>query len=232
MAGNPTPNWKPGDRITSPVSEMVTLDPALLEVGAVYRLLIGAIVPRPIAFVSTLGPEGIGNLAPFSFFNGVSSNPPCVVISFTPKAGGEKKDTLRNIERSRQFVINMANEWLVAPLNQCSGDYPYGVDELTKVGLTPIPSVRIAPFRVKESAIQLECELYDQLQIGEVGAPGSACLVVGRILLIHVHAPAYRDGKLLLQELRPVSRLGGISYGCVGDVFEIPRPKINPSSNP
>src|SRR5689334_9113452 len=91
-------SWKPGDPIVSPVGEMVTLKPEQIGQRSMYKLLIGAIVPRPIAFVSTLSPEGLGNLAPFSFFNGVSSNPPAVMIAITRKPDGSKKDTLRNIE--------------------------------------------------------------------------------------------------------------------------------------
>jgi len=119
--------WQPGDSIHSPVHEMITPDPPQIGSKQTYKLMIGAIVPRPIAFISTMSPEGIGNLAPFSFFNGVSSNPPAVMIAITRKKGGEKKDTLRNIESTHQFVVNSVNEWMVEPMNQCSAEYPYGL---------------------------------------------------------------------------------------------------------
>lgn len=217
-------NWKLGDPTQSPVNRMVTLDPTQTDSKSVYKLIIGAIVPRPIAFISTLSPEGIGNLAPFSFFNGVSSNPPAIMVAITRKKGGEKKDTLRNIETTGQFVVNSVNEWLVEPMNQCSAEYPYGVDEMLKVGLTPLASVRVKPPRVQEAAVQLECELYKTLEVGD-GSEGSSTIVVGRIVMAHIYDRAYADGKILIQELKPVSRLGGLSYGQVDGIFDLPRPK-------
>src|SRR6476620_5550513 len=98
--------WKPGNPISAPTSKIITLDPSDIGQRATYKLMIGSIVPRPIAFISTLSPEGLGNLAPFSFFNGVSSNPPAVMVAITRKKGGGKKDTLVNIEATRQFVVN------------------------------------------------------------------------------------------------------------------------------
>jgi len=221
---NPNPNWKPGDPIKSPVQDMISLDPTQIGSPSTYKLMIGMIVPRPIAFISTVSPEGVGNLAPFSFFNGVSSNPPAVMIAITRKKGGEKKDTLRNIEATRQFVVNSVNEWIVEPMNQCSANYPYGVDEMEKVGLTPLPSQRVKPPRVKESAIHLECELYDTLEVGD-GSEGSSTIVVGKIVMVHVHTPAYKDGKIILEVLKPISRLAGASYGHTTGVFDLPRPK-------
>jgi flavin reductase (DIM6/NTAB) family NADH-FMN oxidoreductase RutF len=220
---NPDPLWKPESPIQSPVSRMVSLDPIQIGTTPTYKLLIGGIVPRPIAFVSTLNLEGQGNLAPFSFFNGVSSNPPAIMIAITRKKNGEKKDTLRNIEATRQFVVNSVNEWIVEPMNQCSAEYPYGVDEMQKVGLTPLPSICVAPPRVKESAIQLECELYNTLEVGD-GSQGSSTIVVGKILQIHIFEDAYKDGKILIDQLKPISRLGGAFYGRTTDIFSLRRP--------
>jgi flavin reductase (DIM6/NTAB) family NADH-FMN oxidoreductase RutF len=220
----PNPLWKPGDPIHSPVDQMTTLNPQEIGPKATYRLLIGSIVPRPIAFVSTLSPAGIGNLAPFSFFNGVSSNPPAVMIAITRNPGGQKKDTLVNIETTKEFVVNSVNEWLVEPMNLCSANFPYGVDEMKKVGLTPVPSQTVQPPRVKESAIQFECELYQTLEVGD-GSEGSSTIVVGIIRMIHIFDQAYRDGKILLDELKPIARLAGTSYGKISGVFDLPRPK-------
>ncbi|MGZ6333965.1 MAG: flavin reductase family protein [Bdellovibrionota bacterium] len=218
-------NWKPGDPIPSPVEKMIELDPAQLDSKTIYKVLIGGIVPRPIAFISTLSASGVGNLAPFSFFNGVSSRPPAIMVAITRNQDGSKKDTLRNIEETRQFVVNSVNEWLVEPMNHCSGNFPYGVNEMSLVGLTPVPSSRVRPPRVRESAIQLECELYDTMDVG--GAEeGASTIVVGRIVMVHVAELVYRDGKILIHELKPISRLGGLSYGRTSDVFDLRRPKI------
>ncbi len=205
-------------------NDMISLDPQQIGTTSTYKLLIGAIVPRPIAFVSTVSPEGKGNLAPFSFFNGVSSNPPAVMIAITRKKNGEKKDTLLNIEATRQFVVNIVSEGIVEPMNQCSAEYPYGVDEMLKVGLTPLPSEKVKPARVKESAIHFECELYNTLEVGD-GSEGSSTIVIGKILQVHVRAEVYQDGKILIDELKPISRLGGPSYGKTTDIFNLPRPK-------
>lgn len=212
--------------VSSPVKDIISVNPEELGATGTYKLMIGAIAPRPIAFISTVNSEGVGNLAPYSFFNGVSSNPAAVMIAFTRKKGGGKKDSLLNIEATKHFVVNSVNEWLVEHMNQCSAEYPHGVDEMQKVGLTPIASERVKPPRVKEAGFQLECELYKTLEVGD-GSEGSSTIVVGKILMIHVHEPAYKDGKILLSELKPISRLGGISYGKLGETFEIPRPKVS-----
>ncbi len=222
---SPNPKWKPGDTIASPVDKMVQIDPAQVSALDMYKLLIGSVVPRPIAFVSTLSTDKKGNLAPFSFFNGVSSNPPCVMISVGHTAQGEMKDTLRNIEDTREFVINSSNEWLAEPLVHCAAQYPFGVNEMEKVGLTPIDSVIVKPPRVKESAVHFECKKYGSLPVGN-GGPGSTVLIVGEIVMAHVHEAAYRDGKILFEHLKPIGRLGGSAYGMVTDTFEIPIPKV------
>ena len=219
------PSWHPGDKIISPVDEMVDIDSIGVSQRDIYKLLIGGIVPRPIAFVSTVSPEGVGNLAPFSFFNGVSSNPPCVMISITRKNDGGKKDTLRNIETTGQFVVNTTSEWLAEPMNHCSADYPYGVDEMKKVGLTALPSSRVKPARVKESPVQFECEIYKTLEVGD-GTVGSSTIVVGRVVMTHVWKEIYHDGRIDFAGLKSIARIGGNSYAFGMGTFELARPKI------
>jgi len=199
-------------------------DPSKLSVPEMYRLMIDAIVPRPIAFVSTQGKDGKNNLAPFSYFNAVSTNPPCVMLCLTHKREGGVKDTLRNILETKQFVVNSANEWLAEAVNQCSAEYPYGVDEMQKTGLTPIASVKVHPPRVSESAVQLECELYKTLQFGE--GHGSSTLVFGKILMLHVRDDLYQKGRINIAEYKPLARLGGQSYAKLGEVFDLARPKV------
>ena len=219
------PLWTLGDPIESPIQQRVTLDPKDLGQKGVYKLMIGAIVPRPIAFVSTMSDSGIGNVAPFSFFNGVASNPPTLMISITRKSTGEKKDTLRNIESNGQFVINTVHEWMIGAVNHCSAEYPYGVDELTQVGLTALPSFKIKPPRVAESSVHFECELYKSLEVGD-GSEGSATLIIGKILLIHVDQKIYHQGKIETEPMQIISRLAGQSYARVSNPFELARPKL------
>jgi flavin reductase (DIM6/NTAB) family NADH-FMN oxidoreductase RutF len=204
---------------------MLEVDISAISQRDAYKLLIGAVVPRPIAFVSTVNKNGVGNLAPFSFFNGVGSNPLCVMLSISRKEGGEKKDTLRNIEETKQFVVNSANEWLIEPLVHCAGAYPYGVDEMALVGLTPEPSTKVKPPRVKESAVQFECELYKSVEIGD-GSPGSTTVVFGKVLHAHVHSTIYKDGRIDFSKYRTVGRLGGFSYGRIAETFDIPVPNV------
>jgi flavin reductase (DIM6/NTAB) family NADH-FMN oxidoreductase RutF len=220
---SPQPDWKPGDPIHSPVSEMVTIHSNDLDVLASYKLLIGSVVPRPIAFITTVSDNGVVNAAPYSSWNLVTSKPVTVVFSVAVKSNGEKKDTLRNIERTKEFVINTVGEWMVEAMNLCSEELPYGESELAKVGFTTVSSSCVAAPRIKESPIHIECKLHAMVQVGDGGA-GSATLVIGEVLAFHIHKPAYQDGKIMVEELKPVSRLGGLRYGLVGDIFELPRP--------
>lgn len=220
----PNASWSPGQATPSPVSEMVSLEASSLDIAATYKLMAGGILPRPIAFVTSLNANGTVNAAPFSYFNAVSSAPPTIMFAITYKSNGDKKDTLTNIERTGEFVVNTVSEWMAQPMNHCSAEYPYGVSELEKVGLTSIPSQKVSPPRIKESPIHLECTLYRSLDIGSPG-PGASTLIIGEIVTFHIHKTAYRDGKVLVEELQPLARLGGLAYGTVGDVFELPRPK-------
>ncbi len=189
-----------------------------------YKLLIGAIVPRPIAFVSTLSPEGVANLAPFSFFTGVSANPP--VVCFCPmRRGGPypHKDTLRNITCTREFVVNVVSEEFAAQMNATSAEFPPDVDEFVASGLTPIPSDLVRPPRVKESHVHMECTLYLLVEVG--GVQGSGNLVLGEVLRFHVD-DQYVDGlKIDPEKLRAIGRMGGATYTRTSDRFEMVRPK-------
>ena len=225
----PHPQWRVGDAVESPAGNLLSFDPASMTTAQVYKLMISAVVPRPIAFVSTVNETGVVNLAPFSYFNAVSSDPPCLVISITRKNDGSKKDTLINIERSRQFVVNTVGEWMAEPMNHCSGEFPFGVSELEAVGLHSIPSVAVAPPRVREAPVHFECDLERIVEIGEP-KPGSSSLIIGRILRIHAIESAYdaAKGALRIDALQPLARLGGLSYGRTRRVFELPRPRLEP----
>jgi flavin reductase (DIM6/NTAB) family NADH-FMN oxidoreductase RutF len=221
----PLPQWKPGVAIASPVSDMIALDASTLDVRETYKLMTSGVIPRPIAFVSTLNENGTVNLAPFSYFNAVASAPPTIMLAVTYKSDGSKKDTLINIERSREFVVNSVSEWMAEPMNHCSADYPNGVSELEKVGLCPIPSDVVSPPRVKESPFHMECKLHTTVAVGGGGA-GSSTIVIGEVVKFHIHKPAYQNGVLIPEELKPLCRLGGTSYGILGDLFDLDRPKL------
>ena len=192
----------------------------------IYKLLIGTVVPRPIAFVSTVNADGVVNLAPFSAFNFVCSNPPTLIFSITPTPEGNTKDTLRNIEANGEFVVNSANEWIAEPLVHCAAAYPFGTSELEKCGLTAVPSQKVRPPRVKECAAQFECVLHSTIKIGD-GTPGSATIVIGRIVLFHYAEGVLVEGKINIEKLKPIARLGGTNYTNLRDIFslEIPKPR-------
>ncbi len=192
--------------------EFLDLDPVQLGAGATYRLMIAGVIPRPIAWVSTVDAQGRTNLAPFSFFNAVSSNPPALVFAVAAGRGGRKKDTLRGIEETRQFVVNSASFANADAVNQSSAEYPEGISEIEQIGLKTLPSLRVRAPRIASAAIHWECELMQLVQVGD-GSEGSSTLVIGRIVHLHVAKEIYRDGHIQWSELDPISRLGGISYG-------------------
>ena len=191
----------------------------------VYKLLIGAVVPRPIAFVSTLSRAGIPNLAPFSFFTAVSANPP--VICFCPirRHGSDPyKDTLRNILETREFVVNIVSEEFAEKMNVTSADFPPDIDEFEASGLTPVPSDLVKPARVAESHVHMECKLYLAIEVGEL--PGSGNLVLGEVVRFHVDDQYFDDFKLDPDQLRPIGRMAGATYTRTTDRFEMVRPKL------
>ena len=190
-----------------------------------YKLLIGSIVPRPIGFVSTISPSGIYNLAPFSFFNGVCSEP--MTVLFCPVirgSDGQEKDTLKNIKATKEFVVNIVSEEIAEKMNQCSAEYPYGVDEFKESGLTPSPSKIVKPPLVKEAKINMECKLLHLVEVGN--RPGGGTVVIGEVVYFHANEDVYQDGKIILSKLKPVARLGGTDYARVTDIFSLPRPTV------
>jgi flavin reductase (DIM6/NTAB) family NADH-FMN oxidoreductase RutF len=202
---------------------MVRVDPAERPYAEVYKLLIGAILPRPIAFVSTLSRDGCRNLAPFSFFNGVCPRPPTVMFAPTRRfSDGGEKDTLRNIRETKQFVINVVSEDFTEAMVKTAAEYPYGVDEFAQAGFTPLASEKVAPPRVAESKIHLECELSHLIEIGD-GTAGGGFVVLGTVLLFHLHESVYDRGHVVLDALKPVGRLAGNWYCGVREPFEIAR---------
>jgi len=201
----------------------VTIDPKNHPYKDIYKLLIGSVVPRPIALVSSLAADGVPNLAPFSFFNAVCSNPPIVLFSTVVRAGGHTKDTLRNVESTGEFVVNIVSEDFVEKMNACSGDYPPDVDEFIISGLTPVKSDIVRPARVKESRISMECRLERVVHFGD-GQPGNGSTIFGEVVLFHVAGEVVDNFRIDPRVLKPVGRMGGPQYTRVSDIFDIARP--------
>ncbi|MBP3964092.1 flavin reductase family protein [Paenibacillus lignilyticus] len=199
------------------------VDPATLPWRDAYKLLIGSVLPRPIAFVSTVDLQGHSNLAPFSFFSGICAKP--MMVCFAPMirgSDGKKKDTLANIEATKQFVINIVGERIAAQMNDCAIEFPPEVDEFTYTGLTKAPSHSVLPPRVQESDVQLECTLHQIVTLGEL--PGAGSLVIGRVVCVHVRDELFEGGKINSELLRPIGRMAGQTYTrAVSDTFDLER---------
>jgi flavin reductase (DIM6/NTAB) family NADH-FMN oxidoreductase RutF len=192
------------------------IDPGEVTYQVCYKLMIGSIVPRPIALVATVSAAGNMNLAPFSYFTAVASNPPTICFCPGRRApGGETKDTLANIEQTGEFVVNVVTEDIATQMNESATDYPPEIDEFEVTGLTPVPSDVVAPPRVKESPINLECRLDRVIHIGKPEAGGGA-LVLGEIVRFHVADRLYKNGRIDIDALNPLGRLAGSGYATLG----------------
>ena len=201
------------------------VDPATSSHLDVYKLMIGSIVPRPIALVSTRSEDGLSNLAPFSFFTGVSANPPIVCFCPIRRPGPEpRKDTLRNISRTREFVVNVVSEEIGEKMNITAGEYPPEVDEFEVAGLTPIASDLVKPARVAESPVQMECVLYLALELSAL--PGGGNLVLGEIVRFHIADHLVDNFRIDPDKLGAIGRMGGNSYSRTRDRFDMIRPKV------
>jgi flavin reductase (DIM6/NTAB) family NADH-FMN oxidoreductase RutF len=202
-------------------------DPSEISFTEVHKLMIGSIVPRPIAFVSTLSKNGKNNIAPFSYFNGVCSRPPTIMFAPARRGwDGKEKDTLINIRDNNQFVINIVSESFAEQMVMCSTDFDSDVDEFEISGLNPEPSNKVSPPRLLESKISYECELNQIVEIGERDA-GSGFIVIGTIVLFHIDDDVYDNGHILLDKLEPLGRLAGNQYTRPNNNLEIIR-KVKP----
>ncbi len=204
---------------------MVVLQASRLRTRDKHHLMTSTIVPRPIAWVTSMDGEGRLNLAPFSYFNGVSAKPPLLSISVSNRRGGELKDTRRNIEATKEFVVHVVDESHAHQMVETSGHYPPESNEIELVGLKTMPSEYVAPARLADAGVAMECTLADVYE-----PPGGAvALLIGEIVAWHV-----RDGLLVEKEgqplrvdvhkLRPVGRLGSTEYAPVREVFHMEPP--------
>jgi flavin reductase (DIM6/NTAB) family NADH-FMN oxidoreductase RutF len=210
----------------------LSLDPADFETRQIYKLMTGIIVPRPVALVSTVDRNGVANLAPFSFFSGVGSNPPTVLFCPTVrKRGGEaasgyvdlRKDTLRNVEETGEFVINIVSEAIAAAANAAAAEVPPEVDEFVLSGLTPQASEVVRPACVAESPAQMECKLLQVIYTNR--EPGGGVIVLGEIVRFHVRENLVEDFRVDPAALDAVGRMAGNTWARTRDRFELVRQK-------
>lgn len=194
------------------------IDPAEHTGQQVYQVLTSVVVPRPIAWITSLGPHGRLNLAPFSFFNAVSGHPPHVVVSIGRRDDGTPKDTARNIESRGQFVVNLVTEELLQAMNISAADFPPDESELDAAELQGSPSVHVAVPRLAAAPVSLECTLFKSLPVGELNT-----LYIGQVVMFHV-ADRYMGPRLHVNGFAPIGRLGAPSAYCrTTDRFELPR---------
>jgi flavin reductase (DIM6/NTAB) family NADH-FMN oxidoreductase RutF len=192
------------------------------ESSALYKLLTGTVIPRPIAWVATIDSFGTNNLAPFSFFNVVSEDPPHVMFS-TVRTGNKNKDTLNNIILNKQFVVNLVTEDVVEQMNTTSQSVASDVDEFELANVTPIDSISVKPKRVKESLVHFECEMVHHYFI-ESHQNGGACIIIGKIITMHIDDSILQENhRINLETYKPVARLAGSNYSKLGEIFSIKR---------
>ncbi|MFJ7728623.1 flavin reductase family protein [Neobacillus sp. NPDC097160] len=202
---------------------MLSIDPASLSERENYKFLIGSIIPRPIAFVTTISKDGVLNGAPFSYFNIVSSNPPMISLSIQ-RSGGRHKDTARNIIESKQFVVHIVDEQNVEKINKTAASLSPDQSEIELANLTPVESVKISVPGVKEAKIRMECSLEHSLELGGPETPGCD-MIIGKVVQFHIESDIYENGRIDPMGLTAVSRLAGNYYAKIGEIFEIERPK-------
>lgn len=203
---------------------MISIDPNQLAKQENYKFLIGAIIPRPIAFITTQSKEGVVNGAPFSFFNIVSANPPMISVSIQ-RLNGRVKDTTRNISVSKEFVVHIVDTDNVGKINETAANLPPEESEIIRAGLTLVDSTIVKVPAVKESKIRFECELEQMLTLGGNGEEVGCDLIIGKIVKFHIDESIYNEGRIDLDGLGAVSRLAGNDYAKIGEVFTLERPK-------
>jgi len=196
--------------------EALSFDPAAMAHRDRYKLLIGLVIPRPIALVTTLGPTGIVNAAPFSFFNLFSESPPLVVLGLQSKPGGELKDTSAHIRDRGAFVVNLVDEALGERMNICAIDFPPDISEIDAAKLNLLPSEKVETPRIAEAPASLECRHFTTLEVS-----AQRRLAIGEIVHIHVREGIVDAERLRIDmtQYRPLARLYGNFYASLGDPF-------------
>ena len=223
------------DSASNSETSILSLNPAECETKPIYKLMTGMIVPRPVAWVSTMDRAGVVNLAPYSFFTGVGSNPPTVLFCPVLRAAkprpadagadwkpDQRKDTLRNVEETGEFVVNVVNEALAIAANTTAADVEPGVDEFEMAGLTTEASQVVRPPRVAGSPAQMECKVQQVIYTGR--QPGSGVVVLGQVVRFHVRRDLVEDFRVDPTGLDAVGRMAGHTWVRTHDRIELIRP--------
>ena len=194
-----------------------------------HDLLGTAMGPLPVAFISTVGPDGSYNAAPYSFGTPVCSKPAILCVSIGLRAG-QRKDTIRNIEYARDFVVNCVDESLIKQAVQASADYPYGVDEIKATGLTAIKGEMVKSPRVSEAKVSMECKLVQKLELIEEykEGPGLRAIIFGEVVLAHIKDEVWVDGNIDPRRLKVIGRVGANLYSKPGEIFELKHSGVKP----
>lgn len=203
---------------------MPAFDPALIDPKDMSKLMSAAVVPRPIALVTTLGPDG-PNAAPFSFFNLCCADPPMLMFSMAPREGTVMKDTVRNIERIPEFVVHIVDEPNRHKMNLCSTEWPHGVDEIQRAGFTTLPSTKVRPPRIADCPVQLECRLEKMIKLGRK----PYTMIIGEVILVHFRDGLVDEARYYVDStrLQAMGRMeGGDMYTRLTDRFSMPRPVL------
>jgi flavin reductase (DIM6/NTAB) family NADH-FMN oxidoreductase RutF len=203
-------------------------DPDRNDHGLPHDPFKSCVVPRPIGWISTITPEGVHNLAPYSQFQNLTYDPPYVMFAANQNTRGRRKDTVVNVEQTGEFVYNMATYDLREAVNRSAAEVPPEVDEFELAGVTKASSVRVKPCRVAESPVQFECRYYQTLRLPGNGLMGTVDVVIGRVILVHIKDDAIGpDGRLNVLRIRPLARLGYYDYTTVDSIFEMVIPGEN-----
>lgn len=196
--------------------------------GLPYNPFKSCIIPRPIGWITSIDKNGNVNLAPYSYFNAVSDIPPMVIFSTTTKHhDGRQKDTLSNVEETKEFVVNVATWNFKQAVNITSADFDHGINEAAVVNLETIPSTLVKPPRIKGSPIQLECLYHQSIQLPTVDNNHSNKIIIGKVVGIHIDDEILINGKIDVRKFNPIARLGYMEYTVVNDKFEMERPSVN-----
>jgi flavin reductase (DIM6/NTAB) family NADH-FMN oxidoreductase RutF len=202
----------------------ISITPEELGPRDAYRLFISVVVPRPIGWVTSISADGQINLAPFSFFNAVGGPTPTLMVSVSQRSGGAgPKDTVKNVAETKEFVIQIVERRLAEQMNQTSGEWPHGVDELAKAGLEAAPSVDVRPPRVASAAAAMECKLTQLVPVEGT----TYTMLLGRVVRFHLKEGLLGENGLVdPAKLDPIARLGGDGYTALGDLFDMTRPRV------
>jgi len=200
-------------------SRFICVDGDRLDTETAYRLVVGCVAPRPVAWITTVDEEGRVNAAPFSSYNYVATSPPMLAINIAARAGdGLIKDTARNIARSREFVVNVATEHNFELMHRSAQEYPPEVSEVEALGIPLLPSRHVKPSRIAISPVQMECRLDQVVVLGR----GINTLYIGEVVAFHLSDEVYDGQRVDTERMRPIARLGGPFYAGLGEIFHRP----------